>query len=70
MDRTTIFSVFGLDTMMFGAGGNPDFLDIVKIHEGNSEPNQKVEPDRMVAEPDTEAVFILGSIGISGIIFK
>lgn len=56
--------------MMFGAGGNPDFLDSVKIHEGNSEPNQKVEPDRMVAERDTEAVFILGSIGISDIIFR
>ncbi|SAY50074.1 hypothetical protein KRIGEM_03063 (plasmid) [Komagataeibacter rhaeticus] len=65
-----MLSVFGLDTMMFGAGGNPDFLDSVKIHEGNSEPNQKVEPDRMVAERDTEAVFILGSIGISDIIFK
>ncbi|MEW9299469.1 hypothetical protein [Acetobacter oryzifermentans] len=35
-----MLSVFGLDTMMFGAGGNPDFLDSVKIHEGNSEPNQ------------------------------
>ncbi|WP_339078187.1 hypothetical protein QQM41_13120 (plasmid) [Acetobacter sp. AC2005] len=40
MDPATMLSVFGLDTMMFGAGSNPDFLDSVKIHEGNSEPNQ------------------------------